>query len=97
MEVVSRYSSDPVPSEGSVRKGGNAISENSGGDFLQGVNEGVDLPRCAEWPWADPKGSIREGSEVRVDVAWHHHMTLAGLAHLFVALARKRLKNWYPQ
>ena len=31
--------------------------------------------------------------EVRSDVGWHHHMALVGLAHLFVTLARGRLKR----
>jgi SRSO17 transposase len=31
--------------------------------------------------------------ETRSYVGWHHHMTLVGLAHLFVTLARKRLKK----
>jgi SRSO17 transposase len=31
--------------------------------------------------------------ETRSWVGWHHHMTLVGLAHLFVTLARKRLKK----
>src|SRR5262249_26463735 len=31
--------------------------------------------------------------EVRSWVGWHHHMTLVGLAHLFVTLARRRLKK----
>ncbi len=31
--------------------------------------------------------------ETRSWVGWHHHMTLVGLAHLFVTLARKRLRK----
>jgi SRSO17 transposase len=31
--------------------------------------------------------------ETRSYVGWHHHMTLVGLAYLFVTLARKRLKK----
>jgi SRSO17 transposase len=31
--------------------------------------------------------------ETRSWIGWHHHMTLVGLAHLFVTLARKRLKK----
>jgi SRSO17 transposase len=31
--------------------------------------------------------------ETRSYVGWHHHMTLVGLAHLFVMLARKRLQK----
>ena len=31
--------------------------------------------------------------ETRSYVEWHHHMTLVGLAHLFVTLARKRLQK----
>src|SRR3954447_18353490 len=31
--------------------------------------------------------------ETRSWVGWHHHMTLVGLAHLFVTLARQRLKK----
>jgi hypothetical protein len=26
---------------------------------------------------------------------WHHHVTLVGLAHLFVTLAQKRLRKKY--
>ena len=33
--------------------------------------------------------------ETRSWVGWHHHMTLVGLAHLFVTLARRRLKKKY--
>jgi SRSO17 transposase len=33
--------------------------------------------------------------ETRSWVGWHHHMTLVGLAHLFVTLTRKRLKKKY--
>ncbi len=35
--------------------------------------------------------------ETRSWVAWHHHMTLVGLAHLFVTLTRKRLKKKVPE
>jgi SRSO17 transposase len=31
--------------------------------------------------------------EVRSYVGWHHHMTLVGLAHLFVTVARRRLRK----
>jgi SRSO17 transposase len=31
--------------------------------------------------------------ETRSYIGWHHHMTLVGLAHLFVTLARERLKK----
>ena len=31
--------------------------------------------------------------ETRSWVGWHHHMTLVGLAHLFVTLARGRLRK----
>ncbi len=31
--------------------------------------------------------------EMRSWVGWHHHMTLVGLAHLFVTLTRKRLRK----
>jgi SRSO17 transposase len=31
--------------------------------------------------------------ETRSWVGWHHHMTLVGLAHLFVTLMRLRLKK----
>ena len=31
--------------------------------------------------------------ETRSYVGWHHHMTLVGLAHLFVTLTRVRLKK----
>jgi SRSO17 transposase len=31
--------------------------------------------------------------ETRSWIGWHHHMTLVGLAHLFVTLARKRLRK----
>ena len=31
--------------------------------------------------------------ETRSWVGWHHHMTLVGLAHLFVTLMRKRLQK----
>jgi SRSO17 transposase len=35
--------------------------------------------------------------ETRSYVGWHHHMTLVGLAHLFVTLARKRLQRKTPE
>ena len=35
--------------------------------------------------------------ETRSWVGWHHHMTLVGLAHLFVMLARKRLQKEAPE
>ena len=31
--------------------------------------------------------------ETRSWVGWHHHMTLVGLAHLFVTVVRKRLQK----
>jgi SRSO17 transposase len=31
--------------------------------------------------------------ETRSWVGWHHHMTLVGLAHLFVTLVKKRLQK----
>src|SRR4051794_25149338 len=34
--------------------------------------------------------------ETRSYIGWHHHMTLVGRAHLFVTLARKRLKKKLP-
>src|SRR4051812_37545995 len=35
--------------------------------------------------------------ETRSWVGWHHHMTLVGLAHLFVTLARRRLQHQVPE
>ena len=35
--------------------------------------------------------------ETRSWVGWHHHMTLVGLAHLFVTLTRLRLKKKSPE
>jgi SRSO17 transposase len=35
--------------------------------------------------------------ETRSYIGWHHHMTLVGLAHLFVTLTRKRLKKKTPE
>jgi len=35
--------------------------------------------------------------ETRSWVGWHHHMTLVGLAHLFVTLVRKRLQSDVPE
>ena len=35
--------------------------------------------------------------ETRSWAGWHHHMTLVGLAHLFVTLARKRLQKEVPE
>jgi hypothetical protein len=35
--------------------------------------------------------------ETRSWVGWHHHMTLVGLAQLFVTLARKRLQREVPE
>src|SRR5262249_21814587 len=35
--------------------------------------------------------------ETRSYVGWHHHMTLVGLAHLFVTLVRKRLQGDVPE
>jgi SRSO17 transposase len=35
--------------------------------------------------------------ETRSWVGWHHHMTLVGLAHLFVTLVRKRLQREVPE
>jgi SRSO17 transposase len=31
--------------------------------------------------------------ETRSWIGWHHHMSLVGLAHLFVTLSRLRLKK----
>jgi SRSO17 transposase len=42
----------------------------------------------------DAKGHLGMAQyETRSWVGWHHHMTLVALAHLFVTLARKRLKK----
>ena len=42
----------------------------------------------------DTKGYLGLGQyETRSWVGWHHHMTLVGLAHLFVGLTRLRLKK----
>jgi len=35
--------------------------------------------------------------ETRSWVGWHHHMTLVGLAHLFVTLTRRRLRQQVPE
>ena len=35
--------------------------------------------------------------ETRSWVGWHHHMTLVGLAHLFVTLTRRRLQHQVPE
>ncbi|HMB05376.1 MAG TPA: IS701 family transposase [Isosphaeraceae bacterium] len=35
--------------------------------------------------------------ETRSWVGWHHHMTLVGLAHLFVTLTRRRLHHHVPE
>jgi SRSO17 transposase len=35
--------------------------------------------------------------ETRSWVGWHHHMTLVGLAHLFVTLTRRRLQKEAPE
>jgi SRSO17 transposase len=35
--------------------------------------------------------------ETRSWVGWHHHMTLVGLAHLFVTLTRRRLQRQVPE
>jgi SRSO17 transposase len=35
--------------------------------------------------------------ETRSWVGWHHHMTLVGLAHLFVILVRRRLQRAVPE
>src|SRR5438309_10938727 len=35
--------------------------------------------------------------ETRSYVGWHHHMTLVGLAHLFVTLTRRRLRHQVPE
>src|SRR5262249_52071599 len=35
--------------------------------------------------------------ETRSYVGWHHHMTLVGLAHLFVTLVQNRLKKRTPE
>jgi SRSO17 transposase len=42
----------------------------------------------------DTKGYLGLGQyETRSWVGWHHHMTLVGLAHLFVSVTRLRLKK----
>jgi SRSO17 transposase len=42
----------------------------------------------------DAKGHLGMAQyETRSWIGWHHHMTLVALAHLFVTLARKRLKK----
>jgi SRSO17 transposase len=42
----------------------------------------------------DAKSYLGMGQyETRSWIGWHHHMTLVGLAHLFVTLARVRLKK----
>jgi SRSO17 transposase len=42
----------------------------------------------------DTKGYLGLGQyETRSWVGWHHHMTLVGLAHLFVTVTRSRLKK----
>jgi SRSO17 transposase len=35
--------------------------------------------------------------ETRSWIGWHHHMTLVGLAHLFVTLTRRRLQHQVPE
>jgi SRSO17 transposase len=35
--------------------------------------------------------------ETRSWVGWHHHMTLVGLAHLFITLTRRRLRHQVPE
>ena len=35
--------------------------------------------------------------ETRSYVGWHHHMTLVGLAHLFVTLVQRRLQKRTPE
>jgi len=35
--------------------------------------------------------------ETRSWIGWHHHMTLVGLAHLFVTLSRRRLQKKVPE
>jgi hypothetical protein len=35
--------------------------------------------------------------ETRSWVGWHHHMTLVGLAHLFVTLVQRRLQRQIPE
>ncbi len=35
--------------------------------------------------------------ETRSWVGWHHHMTLVGLAHLFITLTRRRLGHQVPE
>src|SRR4051794_35425200 len=46
-----------------------------------------------------PKLAFRTPSqyETRSWVGWHHHMTLVGLAHLFVTLTRRRLQHQVPE
>ncbi|HKB38407.1 MAG TPA: IS701 family transposase [Gemmataceae bacterium] len=55
----------------------------------------VACTRCrVEEFFEDCKGYLGMAQyEVRSWVGWHHHMTLVGLAHLFVTWARKRLKK----
>jgi SRSO17 transposase len=53
----------------------------------------VACTRCrAEESFEDCKSDLGMTQyETRSYVGWHHHMTLVGLAHLFVTLVRKRL------
>lgn len=55
----------------------------------------VACTRCrVEEFFEDCKGSLGMTQyETRSWTGWHHHMTLVGLAHLFVALARQRLQK----
>ena len=56
------------------------------------------LVACSRHPvedfFEDCKGHLGMAQyETRSWIGWHHHMTLVGLAHLFVTLARRRLKK----
>ena len=55
----------------------------------------VACTRCrVEEYFGEAKSYLGMGQyETRSWVGWHHHMTLVGLAHLFVTLARKRLQK----
>jgi SRSO17 transposase len=55
----------------------------------------VACTRCrVEEFFGEAKSDLGMGQyETRSWVGWHHHMTLVGLAHLFVTLARKRLQK----
>jgi SRSO17 transposase len=57
----------------------------------------VASTRCrVEEFFEDCKGYLGMAQyETRSWAGWHHHMTLVGLAHLFVTLARTRLQKKY--